>query len=83
MEHLEIELKFFEDHRAEWLNHHRGKFALIKGQEIAGFFDSRESAFAIGATRWGNVPFLIKEVSEDDRVDQAPALFCGVLNADF
>ena len=78
---LETELKYFEAHRAEWVEHHDGKFALIKGEHLQGVFDTDEAAFEAGVETWGNVPFLIKEIRGEDRIEQAPALVCGLLHA--
>jgi hypothetical protein len=75
------ELEFFEEHRAAWNEHYRGKFVLVKGRELFGVFDTCEAAFEAGAASWGNVPFLIKEVLPQDRIEQIPALVYGLLNA--
>lgn len=79
---LEKELKFFEEHRAEWLQYHAGKFALIKDCELVGVFDSDEAAYQAGVERWGNIPFLIKQILPHDRIEQIPALMYGLVNAD-
>lgn len=79
---LEKELKFFEERRAEWLQHHTGKYALIKGRELVDVFDSDEAAYQAGVERWGNTPFLIKQVLPHDRIEQIPALMYGLVNAD-
>jgi hypothetical protein len=78
---LDDELRTFETHRSEWLQHHRGKFALIKGTEVAEFFDSAERAFAEGIERWGNVSFLIKQIVESERPECLPALMFGLIDA--
>ena len=78
---LETESEFFEQHRAEWLGGYEGKFALIRGQELAGVFDTPEAAYEAGIEKWGNVPFLVKQILPEDRVEQAPALVYGLLHA--
>lgn len=80
---LEKELDFFESKRAEWVQHHEGKYALVKEHELADFFDSAEAAYSAGIAKWGNVPFLIKRVLKNDPVEHAPALAYGLLNASF
>ena len=39
-----------------------GKFVLIKGEELAGVYDSQEDAIREGYRQFGNVPFLVKKV---------------------
>ena len=78
---LEREQAFFEEHRAEWLEHHEGKFALIHGTELAGFYDTDEKAYEEGVDRWGVVPFLIKRVLREDPIEHIPALFHGLIHA--
>ena len=56
---LDAELKVFNDNRDAWLKHHANKFVLVKENEIAGFFDSAETAFVEGIERWGNVSLIL------------------------
>jgi hypothetical protein len=79
---LELELAYFEEHRQELLQHHEGKFALVKGRELVGTFTTFAEAFEAGVARFGNVPFLIKPVTAAESLAQAPALYTGVLSAD-
>lgn len=69
MEILEAELRLFEGRLAEWFIHHEGKYALVKGGEIAGFFDTAENAYGEGVRRWGIAPFLIRQVLSEDPVE--------------
>lgn len=78
---LETEIKYFEAHRTEWLKHHADKFALIRGDALAGVFDSNESAYAAGVGQWGNVAFLVKQILPEDLIEQSPAFVYGLLNA--
>jgi len=63
---LEKELKTFEGHRSELLGKHRGKFALVKEDKIEGVFDDEADALSQGYERFGNVPFLVKQIVEID-----------------
>jgi len=63
---LETEWRYFNEHRAELLQQAAGKFALIKGDSLIGMFDSEASAIRTGYQKLGNVPFLVKEVTEVD-----------------
>jgi hypothetical protein len=79
---LDKEREYFEAHRKEWLKEHAGKFALIKGEQLLGVFDSAEAALEAGAERLGHEPFLIKPILASDPVEHAPALVYGLMNAD-
>ena len=63
---LEVELEYFEQHRSEYLKTAAGKFALVKGQSLLGIFDSEAAAIRHGFQALGNVPFLVKQVTEVD-----------------
>ncbi len=63
---LETELRFFNAHRSELLRDAAGKFVLIKGEQLLGVFDSETIAIRHGYERLGNVPFLVKKVTEVD-----------------
>jgi hypothetical protein len=78
---LETELAFFEAHRVEWIEHHEGKFALIRHEVLHGVCDTYEAAYAAGVQEWGNVPFLVKQILREDLVEESPALVYGLLNA--
>lgn len=64
------ELEYFEQYRIEWCEGYIGKFALIKGTTLHGFFDTYNLALSAGyKIRSLNIdPFLIKEVQMRDRV---------------
>ncbi len=81
MPELEQELAYFEAHRAQWLIEHPGKFVLIKGSDFVGAFDTPENAYKAGLERFGNTPFLIKQVLAQDPIAHAPALSLGLLRA--
>ena len=59
---LAAELETFESHRNELLGKSEGKFALVYKNQIVGVFDSEKDAIAQGYQRFGNVPFLVKQV---------------------
>lgn len=80
-EDLREEIAFFEANKPRLLADHREKFVLIKGSELAGTFDTAERAYVAGLERFGNVPFLIKQVLEDEPAVHLPALSLGLLRA--
>jgi hypothetical protein len=61
---LNEEVSVFEAHRSELLGSARGKFVLIKGDEMVGVFDSEMDAIRQGYEKFGNVAFLVKLVTE-------------------
>jgi hypothetical protein len=63
---LQQELQYFERRRLDLLTSARGKYALIKGSELAGTFDSESEAVGAGYRRFGNEPFLVKHIVEAD-----------------
>jgi hypothetical protein len=45
-----------------------GKFVLIKGSSIEGIFDSYGDALKFGYEKFKLEPFLVKQISTDERV---------------
>jgi len=81
VEALREELAFYETMKAEWLLAHEGKFVLIKGKQLLGFFDTQEQAYSEGLKRLGNKPFLIKQVVKEEPIQTIPALHYGLIPA--
>jgi len=80
---LEQELQHFESIKNELLQNHRGKFALIKGDEFVGAFDTPDNAYRSGIEQFGKELFLVKRISEAEEVYHNPALALGLMNARF
>lgn len=68
-EALEREREIYEAHLEEWRQTHMGKFVLIKGDEVVGFFDSLDSAFNEGTARFKLDPFFVKQVTPREIVN--------------
>ena len=68
MHSLDVELGYFDEHREEWCKDYTGKFAVIKGVTLKGFYDTSNDAYAIGYDEYGLVSFLIKEVQLIDKI---------------
>lgn len=62
VETLTNELQTFESRRDELLGTSLGKWVLIRDEELVGAFESQADAIKIGYQRFGNVPFLVKQV---------------------
>ena len=63
---LQKELDTYEAHKADLLTGSAGKYVLIRGDEVIGTYVVQADAIAEGYRRFGNVPFLVKEVTEID-----------------
>jgi len=59
---LELERETYEAHRDELLAQALGKFALVHGSEVVEVFDTKTDAITSGYGRFGNTPFLVKEI---------------------
>ncbi len=81
---LEAELKYFEARRMEWVTFHEGKWVSMRAatslvgstdsgrrEFVISLFDSSDEAYRAGVERWGIVPFLVKQVLKEDRVEAA------------
>ena len=70
---LSVELDYFEQHRKEWFEYHAGKIALVYKTTVHDFYDSYKNALIAGYEKYGNIPFLLKEVQLVDEVFFLPS----------
>lgn len=61
---LERELQTYYKHKADLLSKAKGKYVLIKGEEIIGIFPRQFAAINQGYRQLGTVPFLVKRIIE-------------------
>lgn len=66
---LNREAEIFDRHVDEWRRTHLGKFVLIKGADIIGFFASLDAAFRAGTEQFGLEPFFVKQIVPADAVN--------------
>ncbi|MBI2432065.1 MAG: hypothetical protein HYV26_04270 [Candidatus Hydrogenedentes bacterium] len=78
---LADELKFFEVHQSDLFARAPRKFALIKGSQLYGCFDTQDNAYEEGARLFGNQPFLIKRILLEEPIESIPAYTLGLLHA--
>ena len=71
---LAEEMDFFLSQKSNLMKTNKDQFALIKGRKIIGAFTTFEEAYKAGVEKLGNVPFLIKQVTEQEIVHRIPAL---------
>lgn len=63
---LAKELQTYEAKKTELVGKSKGKFALIKDNEVIDIFDTKIDAIRQGYERFGNVPFFVKQIVEID-----------------
>ena len=78
---LQPELDFYNKHKQEYLKLYKGQFVLIKGDRLIGAFTTDAEAYKAGVEQFGNQPFLIKQVLDDETTVSYPALTVGMINA--
>jgi hypothetical protein len=61
---LEQEFRTYEKHKADLLTKAKGKYVLIKGDDILGIFPGQHAAINQGYRQLGIVPFLVKRIVE-------------------
>lgn len=76
---LDKEREFYDAHVAEWQRSHPGKFVVVKGDQVLGFFDSLDEALSAGGARFGLSSFLARRVGEQQETVDIPALTLGLL----
>ena len=61
------ETMFFQEHVGEWFKEKEqaGKWALVKGRELIGVYDTFDDAVKAGFKRFGLTPFFISEIDPD------------------
>lgn len=64
---LTAELETFQRHKESLLRESYDKYVLIHQEELAGTFDTEADAINEGYRRFGNVPFLVKQVCPADK----------------
>jgi len=80
---LQTELEYFQKHKQEYLKLYQGQFVLIKGEKFAGAFTTEAEAYQAGLEKFGNGPFLIKQVLDEDGTVSYPALTVGMISVVF
>lgn len=64
---LEKELETYHAKLSE-MTEHIGKFVLIHGEDVDGYFTSYDDAIKIGYEKFKLEPFLVKRVETDEQV---------------
>jgi hypothetical protein len=67
-ESLNREQDVYETNLRRWLERHGNEHVLIKGDEVVGFYKTRDEALAAGYARFGVVPLLVKQVQDSEPI---------------
>ncbi len=79
---LQKEYQYYLKIKPDLLKEVKGKFALIKDEKLVDTFDTDADAYKAGLLKFGNVPFLIVRISEEDEKSHIPILELELFNAD-
>lgn len=63
-EMLSKELETYEANKNELIGKSKGKYVLIKDDQVIDVFDTKSDAIRQGYERFGNVPFFVKQIIE-------------------
>ena len=80
---LQTELEYFQKHKQEYLKLYKSQFVLIKGEVFAGAFTTDAEAYQAGLEKFGNEPFLIKQVLDEDGTVAYPAFTVAMISVVF
>jgi hypothetical protein len=69
---LNREQAVYEANLSRWLSDHEGKYVLIKGVKVDGFYGSRDEALSAGYARFGIGPLFVKRVWPSESAHQIP-----------
>lgn len=67
MANLEIELKAYKEKLPTLLGQ-IGKYALLKGTEVVGVYDTYEDALKFGYEKFQLEPFLVKRIAPAEQI---------------
>ena len=77
---LQNEIQFFQKNKPEYLKLYKDQYVLIKDNKFNGAYTTDAEAYKSGLEHFGNQPFLIKQVLENDTSVSYPALTVGAIN---
>jgi hypothetical protein len=80
---LETEIAFFEANRAKFCEFALGKWALVKGAKLYGFFDTEAAAYKEGLELFGDEEMLIHQILPEEFIHQNLALELGLIHGTF
>ena len=69
---LSREQAAYEAHLPRWLQEHGAAHVLIKGDEVVGFYQTRDEALEAGYAQFGIVPLFVKQVAASEPIHHIP-----------
>jgi hypothetical protein len=72
------EIHTYEARKNELIGKSKGKFALIKEEQVVDVFDTKIDAIRQGYERFGNVPFFVKQILEIETPQNFTSNLLGV-----
>lgn len=79
---LEPEIAIFDRNVEGWLRDYAGKYVLIKGERVVGFFETESEALGEAARIYGLGSYLIRPVSLHQDVHLVTRFLTGFMDAD-
>lgn len=64
---LDKEYKFYTKNKAEFVKKYKGKFLVIKNEEVVGVYLTREDAYNESSKKYQLGTFLIQECLEEEK----------------
>ena len=77
-EMLSKELETYEANKSELIGKSKGKYVLIKDDQVIDVFDTKSDAIRQGYERFGNVPFFVKQFIEIETPQNFTSIFLGI-----
>ncbi len=68
----EQEIAVFGRNLQDWLKEHAGQWVVIRGGQVVDFYSSAREGYLDAMDRFGESPFLLREVTEKRRVISVP-----------
>lgn len=73
MSTLDTQIRYFKVHQPELAEEHHGKFVLIHGESLKGFFDSELKAYTTAKRSYEAGTFLIRKCLKSE--EESPQVF--------
>jgi hypothetical protein len=64
---LELEFKYYIEHQDELVQKYNGKYLVIKGEQIAGAYDTKVEAYTETSKKYETGSFLIQRCSPGNK----------------
>ena len=78
---LKKEIETYEAHKVELIAEHKGKFALIKDNQVIGIFSTNTEATYLGKESFGREPFLVKQILDMNSSEELSSNVFKIMNA--